>query len=261
MPTKKISGLALALLALTALAYCAGAQEQPPAASDFEITIPSGTIIPIVLTAYLNTKSSKVGDVVYADTSYPVWIQQKLAIPKGSTIRATLAEVIRPGRIKGGGQISVKFNDILLPNGVKREIVATFRGIHGSGDETYSKKNETVTGGTSKADDVGTITGGLGTGAAAGAVITRSGTGAGIGGLAGAAGGVAAVLLTRGKDLVLAPGTQFDLELLKPLTFTFGELEFSDSELNNARREVRSVPQPSQNNSPFKNRKLFPGVF
>jgi hypothetical protein len=261
MSIKKIS-VTLALLFFATLAFWAGAQDQPQSASDFEITVPSGTILPIVLTAYLNTRSSKVGDIVYADTAYPIWIQQKLAIPKGSTIRATLTEVTRPGRIKGGGQIAVKFNDILLPNGVTREIVASFHGIHGSGDETYSRKDEKVSGGTSKADDVGTIVGGMSTGALAGGVILRSGKGAGIGGIAGAAGGVAAVLLTRGKDLVLSPGTQFDLELQKPLKFTFGELEFSDSELNSARRELRSVStQPTKSNSPLRNRKLFPGIF
>ncbi len=250
MPIKKFSSLTIALFVFSTSAFWAGAQEQQQEAQpDFEITIPRGTVIPIVLTAYLNTRSSKVGDTVYADTTYPIWIQQKLAIPKGSTIRATITEVLRPGRIKGGGQITVKFNDILLPNGIKRDLVASFHGIHGSGDETYDQKNEKVSGGASKSDDVGTIVGGMSAGAAAGGIVLRSGKGVAGGGLIGTAAGVANVLLTRGKDLVLSPGTQFDLELQRPLKFSFGELEFTDSELRNVQREIRTVPAQSKKNN------------
>ena len=52
-------------------------------------------------TDYLNTHSSQAGDVFYADTTYPIWYQQKLVIPKGSNVRRNRYEVIRPGRIKG----------------------------------------------------------------------------------------------------------------------------------------------------------------
>jgi hypothetical protein len=262
MPIKKISVLTLGLFVFATLAFGARAQEQQQEPqSNYEVTVPSGTVIPITLTAYLNTRSSQVGDIIYADTTYPIWIQQRLAIPKGSTIRGTLTEVLRPGRIKGGGRIAVRFNDILLPNGVKRDLVASLHGIHGEGDVTYDRKKETVSGGTSKADDVGTIVGGMSTGAMAGVILTRSSGGVASGGLAGAAAGVAGVLLTRGKDLVLNPGTQFDLELLKPMTFTFGELEFTESELRNVRREIRTIRPPEESSrSPF-GKKRTGGIF
>jgi hypothetical protein len=260
MPIKKISVITLVLFVSATLAFRARAQEQEPQ-SNYEVTVPSGTVIPITLTAYLNTRSSQVGDIIYADTTYPIWIQQRLAIPKGSTIRGTLTEVLRPGRIKGGGRIAVRFTDILLPNGVKRDLIASLHGIHGEGDVTYDRKKETVSGGTSKADDVGTIVGGMSTGAMAGVILTRSGKGLSGGGLAGAAAGVAGVLLTRGKDLVLNPGTQFDLELLKPMKFSFGELEFTESELRNVQREIRTIrPANESSRSPF-GKKRTGGIF
>jgi hypothetical protein len=229
-----------AFLLLLLFAQAAAPQEPAPEPQqEFEMVVPEGTVIPIVLTAYLNTKTSQVGDTVYADTTYPIWIQQRLVIPKGSTIRGTVTDVKRPGRIKGKGHLAVRFDDILLPNGITREFVASFRGIHGPGEESIDRKSETVSAGSSKGDDAGTIVGTTSQGAIIGA-ITGRGTGAAIGSGVGAAAGLATVLFTRGRDLVLSPGTQFDLELKKSLTFTYNEVQFTSSQLNDAQREVRT---------------------
>lgn len=248
---RKIALSVCLVLALAApLTWAQAPQEsgQQPS-QEFEMVVPEGTVIPIVLTAYLNTKSSQVGDRVYADTTYPIWIQQRLIIPKGSTIRGTVTEVIRPGRIKGKGRLAVRFDDILLPNGIKRDLIATFRGIHGSGDETLDRKDERVAGGGSKGDDVGTVVGTTMNGTIIGALIDR-GTGSAIGAGAGAAAGLATVLFTRGRDLVLSPGTAFDLELKKAMTFSFNELQFSNMQLENAQQDIRMrniAPNPQGN--------------
>lgn len=211
-----------------------------------QMIVPEGTIIPIVLIAYLNTRSTQVGDIAYADTAYPIWIQQRLVIPRGSTIRGTVTDVVRPGRIRGKGQMAIRFDDILLPNGVRRELVASFRGIHGPGEESMDRDSETVASGGAELEDTGTVVSTGSQGAIIG-LIAGGGSGAAIGAGAGAAAGVATVLFTRGPDLVLTPGTQFDLELKRPLKFAFNELEFSDDELNRARqRELQPAP-PTQN--------------
>lgn len=218
--------------------------------TETEIIVPEGTVIPIVLTEYLNTRNNQVGDVFYADTTYPIWIQQRLVIPKGSTIRGTVTEVIRPGKIKGKGRMAVRFDDILLPNGVKRDLIATFRGIHGPGDESLNRKTETVTAGGSKAEDAGTVIGTSSEGAIIGAIAGNSAQGAVIGAGAGAAVGVAMMLFTRGRDLVITPGTRFDLELIKPMKFAYNETDFSRSEIDQAERELRQVQsRPAQNNT------------
>ncbi|NLT65261.1 MAG: hypothetical protein GXX84_01500 [Acidobacteria bacterium] len=211
----------------------------------FRAVVPEGTVIPIVLTAYLNSRSSQPGDRLYADTTYPIWIAQKLVIPKGSTIRGTVTAVKRPGRIKGKGQIAVRFDDILLPNGVMRNLVATFRGIHGPGEETVDRSKESVESGSSTGTDAGTVVGTAGTGAVIG-VLAGNAKGAGIGAGVGAAAGLAAVLFSRGRDLVLSPGTQFDLELMSELKFDYNELDFSQSQLENAQRNIRMTPRPPQ---------------
>ncbi len=206
-----------------------------------EITVPEGTVIPIVLTEYLNTRNSQIGDVFYADTTYPIWIQQRLVIPKGSTIRGTVTDVVRPGKIRGKGRLAVRFDDILLPNGVRRDLIASFRGIHGPGDESLSRDSETVTAGGSKGEDAGTVIGTSSQGAIIGAVAGRSGAGAAIGAGAGAAVGTAIMLFTRGRDLVINPGTRFDIELKKPIKFAYNEIQFTNAEIDNAERELQQV--------------------
>jgi hypothetical protein len=256
-----------ALMLLFPVSWTGYAQEPPQESAQEtlppdEMTVPEGTVIPIVLTVYLNTKSSQVGDALYADTTYPIWIQQRLVIPKGSTIRGTITEVVRPGKIKGKGRLAVRFDDILLPNGVRRDLVAVFKGIHGSGDESMDRKTESVTAGGNKGMDAGTIVGTTSQGSIIGAIAGRDGTGAAIGAGAGAAVGIAMVLFTRGRDLVLNPGTLFELELKRPMKFAYNEIEFTSAQLNSVRREVESRPAQSMPRTPGfgRGRLPFPGI-
>jgi hypothetical protein len=260
-----IPALPFLLLGSLTLSLGASRESGQETVTEAEIAIPEGTIIPIVITEYLNTRSSQVGDVFYADTTYPIWVQQRLIIPKGSTIRGTVTEVVRPGKIKGKGRLAVRFDDILLPNGVRKDLVATFRGIHGPGDESFNRKTETVTAGGSEGVDSGTIIGMGGQGAIIGAIAADSASGAAIGAGAGAAVGLATVLFTRGKDLVINPGTRFDLELLKPLKFAYNETDFTRSEIDQADRELRQVQaRPARSNTGKCNtekRGILSGIF
>jgi len=239
-----------------AMSQASPEQEKPREAQtiDPEIVVPDGTVISVALSAFLNTKSTQVGDLFYADVVYPIWLQQRLVIPKGSTVRGTVTEVVRPGRVKGKGRLAVRIDDILLPNGVRRSLNASFRGIHGPGSEKIDRRTETVAADSSKGEDTGTVVGTAGQGAIIGA-LSSGGKGAAIGSGAGAAVGLATVLFSRGKDLVLEPGTQFDLELKQPMKFVEGELDFTNSELNSVRTRT---PRPSSTRT--KNPGFRPGL-
>jgi hypothetical protein len=263
MNTKYVLPALIVLTLLISTGWMKASQEPATESQPEEVIVPEGTLIPVVLTAYLNTRNSRAGDIAYFDTSFPIWIQQRLVIPKGSTIRGTVTEVVRPGRIRGKGKLAIRFDDILLPNGVQRDLVATFRGIHGPGDENLDQGSETVATGGSEEGDVGTVVGMGGQGAIVG-VIAGGGSGAAIGAGVGAAAGLATVLFTRGRDLVLSPGTQFDLDLMKPLKFAFNEIQFSNDDLNRARRrEIQPVsPAPNRRSPVFGGGRTwpFPGI-
>jgi len=239
-----IAGLALLILNLAVLPAQSAAQPEPQSQGDLEILVPAGTVIPIALSSYLNSKSTQVGDIFYADTLYPIWIQQRLVIPKGSTIRGTITAVTRPGFLRGKGKLAIRIDDVLLPNGIKRNLIAAFKGIHGPGEEKLDRQSESVEAGGAQKTDTGQVVATAGQGAIIGAVV-RGGSGAAIGAGVGAASGLATVLLSRSRDLVLDPGTQFDLELQQPLRFTLGEIDFTPGQIEGARRTP--VPQRPRN--------------
>ena len=97
MKNKKAFSVFL-ILALSASGIWAGAtQESEQESQPEELTVPEGTIIPISITAYLSTRNTQAGDIVHADTVYPIWIQQRLVVPRGSNIRGTVTKVLKPG--------------------------------------------------------------------------------------------------------------------------------------------------------------------
>jgi type IV secretion system protein VirB10 len=181
---------------------------QPP------VVVPAGTVIPIVLTSSVSTKTSHDGDGVYGKTTFPVTVDNKIVIPEGSFVRGKISEVHRPGKVKGKGELTLNFQTLILPSGINVPIYTSLSGSSSAGER---KGEATVQGDSSKGDDAQTVERTGVEGAGIGGIAGRSVKGAGIGGAAGAAAGTAAVLLTRGKDLVLGPGTTLEIVLDRPV--------------------------------------------
>src|SRR5262249_32696424 len=154
-------------------------------------------------------------------------------IPPGSYIAGTVTQVKRPGRVKGKGEIYLRFDSLTLPNGVTRDFRARISGLDGRSSEELDRKEGKVVSEGNKAGDarsVGeTAVTGTGIGTIAGAAAGRPGMGAGIGAAAGATAGMIGVLLSRGPDAVLAKGTTIEMVLDRSLNFDESELDFSNS--------------------------------
>jgi len=180
---------------------------QPP------VVVPAGTVIPVTLTSRISTKNARDGDGIYGKTVFPITVNNKIVIPEGSFVRGKVTEIRRPGRVKGKGELTLNFQTLVLPGGITVPIYTSLGGVGGAGER---KGEATVQGDSSKGEDAKTV----GTTAAQGAligVIADRGRGAAVGGGVGAAAGTAAVLLTRGKDLVLEPGTTIEIVLDRPV--------------------------------------------
>ena len=180
---------------------------QPP------VVVPAGTVIPVTLTSRISTKNARDGDGIYGKTVFPITVNNKVVIPEGSFVRGKVTEIRRPGRVKGKGELTLNFQTLVLPSGITVPIYTSLGGVGGAGER---KGEATVQGDSSKGEDAKTV----GTTAAQGAligVIADRGKGAVVGGGVGAAAGTAAVLLTRGKDLVLEPGTTIEIVLDRPV--------------------------------------------
>jgi len=180
---------------------------QPP------VVVPAGTVIPVTLTSRISTKNARDGDGIYGKTVFPITVNNRIVIPEGSFVRGKVTEIRRPGRVKGKGELTLNFQTLVLPSGITVPIYTSLGGVGGAGER---KGEATVQGDSSKGEDAKTV----GTTAAQGAligVIADRGRGAAVGGGVGAAAGTAAVLLTRGKDLVLEPGTTIEIVLDRPV--------------------------------------------
>src|ERR1700688_386401 len=78
-------------------------------------TVQTGTHIPLGLINSVSTKHSAPGDRIYLETVFPIVIDSHIVIPPGSYVTGTVTDVKRPGRIKGRGELYVRFDSITLP--------------------------------------------------------------------------------------------------------------------------------------------------
>ena len=209
----------------------------PPAATVRDANEPfvvkAGTKIPLALISSVSTKNSAPGDNVYLESVFPVVVDGKIVIPPGSYVSGTVTQTKRPGRVKGRGEIYIRFDSMILPNGVTRDFRARVGGIDGRASEDLDRKEGKITSEGNKGGDarnVGEATaGGATVGAIAGAASGHPGLGVGIGAAAGAAAGLAGVLLSRGPEAMLPKGTQLDMVLDRDLSFTEAEVSFTNT--------------------------------
>jgi len=212
-------GIAVALFVLGLQA-----QDQPPQ----NYVVPSGTRIPLVLVNGISTKNAREGDRVYLQTAFPIAVGNRIIIPQGSYVTGTVTQVKRPGRVKGRGELYVRFDTLMLPNGVQRDFRARVSGVDGDVDAKMKEGEGKIEGEPSKGKDVGTVVETGATGATIGG-IAGAGKGAGIGAGIGGAAGLGAVLLTRGPDLKLPRGTSVEMQIDRPITFAVDEVNFLGS--------------------------------
>jgi type IV secretion system protein VirB10 len=175
----------------------------------------------------LSTKHSAEGDRVYLQTVFPITITGRIVIPRGSYVTGTVTEAKRPGRVKGKGELFLRFDSLTLPNGVTREFRSRLGGADADAGE-FDREEGKIRGEGNKGSDARTVAKTTGAGAAvggiAGSAAGHAGMGVGIGAAAGAAAGLASVLLSRGPDLILPKGTSFQMVLDRNLRFKPGEL-------------------------------------
>ncbi len=197
--------------------------------SSSKIVVPADTTIPLILENTINSKSAFVGQAIYCESIYPITVGNHIIIPKGSSVRGTVTQVVRPGHVTGRAQIGLRFDQLILPNGTTRQLRATLAGFGSEGDAKFKPNEGKVEGGGSKGNDAGTVARTTIPGAEIGTIVGATKgvplEGLGIGSAAGAATGLVWILAKRGKDLVLPHGTSLDLRLSQPVTFEREEVD------------------------------------
>jgi type IV secretion system protein VirB10 len=115
----------------------AATADSPAAAASSKIVVPADTTIPLILENTINSKSAFVGQAIYCESIYPITVGNHIIIPKGSSVRGTVTQVVRPGHVKGRAQLGLRFDELILPNGTTRHLRATLAGFGSEGDEKF----------------------------------------------------------------------------------------------------------------------------
>lgn len=168
-----------------------------------DVTVPTGTHVLLQLVGEVSTKHAREGDRVYLRTAVPVAVDGRVAIPRFSDVQGTITRAKAAGRVSGKGELYIRFDSLILPNGVSRDFQARPSGNEGQ-----------VTGDGKPANNC-TVIMGTGMGASIGA-MTRGLPGAAVGGGIGA---LAGVLMSRNQDVVLRAGTHVEMVLDRDLVF------------------------------------------
>jgi len=211
---------------LSAPAAPSSAASTAPAAA--QIVVPAGTRLPLVLHNSVTTRSAKVGDPVYLETTFPIMLNDRIVVPAGTFVQGEITEAKRAPKGKGGAEVRIRLTTLVLPNGytAKFDAVPTNAGTGGSEYADKDKEGQ-INNDRDKAADAGTVIKATGVGAGVGA-IAKGVEGAGVGAAVGATVGLAAVFSTRGPDVELPRGSSLDVMLDRPLYLDAAKINFTD---------------------------------
>lgn len=164
-----------------------------------EVSVPTGTQLPLELTTALSSETAQVETPVAARLRRPVVVDGLTVFPAGAVFHGNVTEVERAGRVKGRSHLAFRFTEVEM-NGQRdqaRTNVVSFEGE------------------ATKSEDATKVGAGAGIGAVIGGIV-GGGSGAAKGAAIGGAAGAGAVLATRGRDVVLPAGHEISAALSSP---------------------------------------------
>ena len=129
-------------------------REDPSAGS---IEIPEGTRIPLVLINSISTKHAAPGDRVYLESVYPVVVDGRIVVPPGTYVSGSVTSSKRPGRVKGRGELFLRFEQMILPNGIIRDLIGRVGSLDGRSPEGFDREEGKITSESNKGSDARTV--------------------------------------------------------------------------------------------------------
>lgn len=176
----------------------------PPAPEFVDLTVPRDAVLGLQIERTVSSELARVEDRVDARVTRDLRVGDRVAIPAGSTVRGSVTEVDRGGRMKGKARLAIKFHTIVLADGTQLPFRtdAVVREGQSPGGESAAKVGGAAIGGAI----LGAILGG--------------GKGAAIGGAVGAGAGTAAAMSNDRNPATLAAGTTVTVRMQAPVTVT-----------------------------------------
>jgi hypothetical protein len=229
---KRLLSIAIFAVMLISLGVTANAQDENKNPEENKnpdnVTIPEGKLAKLSLQTRLSSKLSEIDDEVTAVLYEPVRGEDgRVIIARGTEFIGRVTQVQAAKRPQKEATMTVVFNIMRMPYGTEKVSVTIVAIDDYANDAKLKSKNDEgkVGGGHSggrTATNAG-VGGGLGT---LGGIIA-AGAGAGLPGLAGGigAGVVGGVLMTKGNDIKLEPGTIVRIKFERPVSLPAFETE------------------------------------
>lgn len=191
---------------------------------DGNYVLKAGARIPLTVLTTISSKNAAAGDQVYLQTLIPVAKDGRILIPAGSYVNGTITQALRSGKVKGKGQLYLRFDSLMLPNGRTIDLIGKPGSLDGGNPGELNRDEGKITSDGGKGRDAMVVGTTAASGAAMGGWIGGRGRDAGIGAGAGAAAGLAGILLTRGPDAVLERGSTIEMVLNRDITLSDEDL-------------------------------------
>ena len=176
----------------------------PPAPEFVDLTVPADAVLGLQIERTVSSELARPEDRVEARVTRDVRVSDRIAIPAGSTVRGSVTEVDRGGRMKGKARLAVRFHTIVLADGTQLPL----------------KTDPVVREGQSPAGESAAKVGGAAIGGAILGAILGGGKGAAIGGAVGAGAGTAAAMTNDRNPATLPAGTTVTVRMQAPVTVT-----------------------------------------
>jgi hypothetical protein len=174
------------------------------------VSVPAGTKLALELKHAISTKGTEEGAAVYAETTFPFALNDRILIPVGTYVQGRISHIERGGHIKGRAEVLMHFTTLIFPSGYTVVLPGSLDNAPGI-EKTNMKDKEGTVQQDSQAGDEATK---IATSAAGGAVVgglSRGVTGGLIGAGAGGAIGTAVALLGRNRDVIMPAKTTFEM--------------------------------------------------
>jgi hypothetical protein len=177
----------------------------PPPAQPAEerVTLRAGTVIPVILTEALDTKTAQPNDVFHGTLASDLRSGGIVAIPRGARVLGQVVDTKEAAHFKGQAYISLDLTQISV-YGRKIDVQT----------DTFSQEGKARGKNTAEKTGGGALLGALIGGLAGG------GKGAAIGAIAGGGAGAGVNAVTRGQEIQLPSESRLDFHLQAPVTIT-----------------------------------------
>ena len=113
-----------------------------PMAESIGTALPEGSVVHARLVTPLSSATAQRGQDVEAVLSQPLMDGDRLILPQGCRLKGTVKQAAPARRLKRNGQLRIAFSELVPPDGIEQNVVATLEGVQAGKDANVKLDSE-----------------------------------------------------------------------------------------------------------------------